>query len=614
MNEKKNLQNRVLKLMNAALSLQRAEEWEQSNTALRKAEVLDPEDPSIQLLLGINYRALEDIEAAEGSLRQALSLDPDYGEALQTLGLLLAEQGRLEESIPLLRACWAQDPGNTQVLEALSSALLQVGEEEDAVRILQRAWNQTREEEPGVLYGRFLIQLGRLEEAEAVLQAVEETYPCPRTLAELALVLLLQDRDAEAADVLEQAIELDPNFDRAWRGLAGCYDRLGKHQRALEVAKQALRLDDEHCRNWLVKTGALLSLERYEDALDAARQGITFVDLEDEETLPVLFQLYEQEMSALLHLGQFDEALERLAENQQQFPDVGRFARMRADLLIMMERYPEALATVEKALEHGVNLLPVKYLLLHVLGRADEAWACLQPELERVAPDVQARRLDALGDTAIKAYMQGEFDAAYTILKQLHEFAPDDPRLLNNLGFMLTGRGELALAKQHLKQITQSSNDEEWQALAALNLAYIYLIQARYAEAEAALDRAQAELAEQPEVRSVARVAYWHAGEIIPEYTPYPFDFYPAQLSIWANEVTLHLIHEEPAKAEALARHIVDAAPKASLGYRVLGWVLWAEEQSEAARETWQQAKDRAPHPTEREALTAWLADLPDTA
>jgi Flp pilus assembly protein TadD len=500
------------------------------------------------------------------------------------------------------------------VLEALSSALLHVGEEEDAIRILEKAWNQTQEEEPGVLYGRFLIQLEHLEKAEAVLRAVEETCPCPRTLAELALVLLLQDRDAEAADVLEQAIELDPNFDRAWRGLAGCYDRLGKHKRALEAAEQALRLDDEHCRNWLVKTGALLSLERYADALDAARRGITFVDLEDEETLPVLFQLYEQEISALLHLGQFDEVLQRLADNQQRFPYVRRFADMRANLLLMERRYAEALSAVEAAQKDGIRMLPLEYLLLHLLGRADEAWTRVQPELEGVAADVQARRLDSLGDAALKAYVRGEFGAAYTIFEQLHTFAPDDARLLNNLGFMLIGRGDLALAEQRLAQVSQVPGGEDWQAIAALNLAYLYLIQERYDDADRALSTAQASLDQQPEAGSVNRVAYWHDGEILAEYTAFPMAFYPLQLSIWANQATLHLVHGEPAKAEVLARRIVDAAPEASLGYRVLGWILWAEEQPEAAREAWQQAQGRAQHPTEREALTAWLADLPDAA
>jgi tetratricopeptide (TPR) repeat protein len=614
MNKKKNTQSRILKLMDAALSLQQAEEWEQSNTILRKAEALDAAYPPVQLLLGINYQALEDIKAAETCLRRALDLEPDYGEALQTLGLLLAEQGRLEEAIPLLRACWGQDPGNPQILEALSTALLEVGEETEALQILEKAWTQTREEEPGVLYGRFLIQLKRLEEAETVLRAVEATCPCPRTLAELALVLLLQDRDTEAADVLEQAIELDPNFDRAWRGLAGCYDRLGKHKRALEAAEQALRLDDEHCRNWLVKTGALLSLERHEEALDAARRGITFVDLEDEETLPVLFQLYEQEISALLHLGQFDEVLQRLADNQQRFPYVRRFADMRANLLLMEKRYAEALSVVEAAQKDGIRMLPLEYLLLHLLGRADEAWTRVQPDIEGVAPDVQARRLDTLGDAALKAYVRNEFDAAYTIFKQLHEFALDDPRLLNNLGFMLIGRGDLALAEQRLAQVLQSSGGEDWQAMAALNLAYLYLIQDRYADADRALSTAQASLDQQPEAGSVNRVAYWHDGKVLPEYTAFPMAFYPLQLSIWANKATLHLVHGEPAEAEALAHRIVDAAPEASLGYRVLGWVLLAKDQPEAARDAWQRAQECARHPAEQEALTTWLADLPSTA
>jgi tetratricopeptide (TPR) repeat protein len=613
MKETGSTHSRVLKLIDAALSLQQAGEWAQSNTILHKAGDFDPGYAPTQLLLGINHQALGNVEAAERCLRQALRLDPDYGEAHQTLGLLLADQGRLEEAIPLLRTRWAQDPGNPHVLEALSSALLQVGEEVDAIRVLRKAWEQTQAEEPGVLYGRFLIQLGRLEEAETVLREVEATCPCPRTMAELSLVLLLQNRDEEAADVLEQAIELDPTFDRAWRGLAGCYDRLGKHQRALEAAEQALRLDAEHCRNWLVKAGALLSLEQYEEALDAARHGMTFVDPEDEETRAVLFQLYEQEMIALVHLERFDEALHRLAENQQRFPARQRFAEVRARLLLFNERYGDALAVVETAEAHGVIMLPMKYYLLHLLGRVDEAWACIQPDLEGAAPDVLDRRLDVLSKMAFEAYGRGEFDAAYTILAQLQSFAPDDPRLLNNLGFMLIGRGDLALAERYLTRVVQLTGSEDWTIIAALNLAYLYLIQRCDPEAEQALDTAKASLAHHPDTDSIARIAYWHNGEVIPEYTAYPFELYPCQLSIWANRAALCLARGDEAEAEALAHQLVEDTSGISLGYRVLGWVLRAEERPEAARRAWQHARERAEHPEEKEILTTWLDDLPDT-
>ena len=66
---------------------------------LTKASELDPENPEIDMTLGLAYQARGDLSKAEEYLRSAVRKKPDYAEAHNNMGNLLGLQGKSEEAI-----------------------------------------------------------------------------------------------------------------------------------------------------------------------------------------------------------------------------------------------------------------------------------------------------------------------------------------------------------------------------------------------------------------------------------------------------------------------------------------------------------------------------------
>jgi tetratricopeptide (TPR) repeat protein len=601
--------SRHLNLIDAALSLQRAGEQVRAMDILLLVKEENPDYAPVHLLLGITYQDLDRLNDAEASLRRALEIDAKYAEALQALGLLLSAKGQLAEAIGLLKRHLSQEPEDSVSLKALSAALLQLGEPEEAVRFFQASWQETGAEEPGVEFGRLLIQLNRWAQAEAVLKEVAERHTSPRTLSEWALALTMLQRYSEACQALDRAVVLESSFDRAWRGLAHCYDRLGQLEEGLKAADRALAIDAQHYRNWQAKGDVLLSLERYAEAMEAAQQGIDLIDPDDEEARPVLFELLRQRFQALLRLGRIDEALEHLEEARRRFPTEERFPHTQVSYLTYLDRYEEALHVLNEAHQAGVptrsNLVPLHYEVLHVLGKPDEAWTLVGPQLE----EYKDRRLDSLGNIGLSLYLRGYVEPARAVFEQLYQFAPDEPRFSSNLGFILVGEGRLTEAKDCFQKALETPESESWQSIVLSNLGYLYLLEGEYEQAERALQDVKDRIVdtEDADREAILRVAYWHDGHILPDHTDHPIVFLPITLTLKANQVALKLASGQADDAERLARQIVEEAPDLSLGYIVLGSALLAQNLPDEARQAWELAMASSETPGEREMLTQWL-------
>jgi len=603
------LQSRHLKLIDAALDLQQAGEQERALEIFLTVREEVPDYAPIHLLLGLAYQNLGHTDEAEVSLRQALKLEPEYPEALQALGLFLSAKGKWAEAVELLKRHLEHNPKDPVSLKAVSVALLRLGREKEAIRVLQESWQKTGAEEPGVQFGRLLIQLNHWPQAEAVLREVAEKITSPRTLSEWALALTLLRRYEEACRPLERAVERDPSFDRAWRGLAYCYDRMGRLERALEAADRALALDNHHYRNWQAKGDVLLSLGEYEEALNAAQRGIELIAPDDEEARPVLYELLRQQFEALVGLGRVEDALEHLEGARRRFPTEERFPRLQALLLTHLDKYEEALRVLEEARKAGIphesNLAPLHYEVLHVLGRPDEAWAAVRSQLD----EDRERRLHLLGDVGVSLYVRGYVGPARAIFEQLHRFAPDIPRFSSNLGFLSVGEGKLAEAESYFQEALETPESEDWRLLILCNLGYLHLLEGKYEQAEQALQEAEQRIGDAGDM-AILRVAYWCAGKILPYYVAHPRRSRPIRLAVKANQAALRLAQGRTDEAEALARQIVEEEPDISLGYTILGSVLLAKALPDEAREAWEQALECAEAPEEREMLTQWLEGL----
>ena len=66
---------------------------------LAKASELDPDNPEIDMTLGLAYQARGDLSKAEEHLRRAIDKKPDYADARNNLGIVLAERKEWDKAI-----------------------------------------------------------------------------------------------------------------------------------------------------------------------------------------------------------------------------------------------------------------------------------------------------------------------------------------------------------------------------------------------------------------------------------------------------------------------------------------------------------------------------------
>jgi len=177
---------------------------------LTRAAELDPENPEIDMALGLAYQARGDLGKAEEYLRSAIRKNPDYAEAHNNLGNLLSLQGKGEEAI-------------REYEKAVSNVLYPTPE-----------------------YGYY--NMGR-------------EYARRKDLP-------------QAAVMYQRAIALNPSFAEAYRGLAMVQSEKGEWKEAVKTLERLVEVVPSHALGWLDLGRLYLRLDRPKDALEAFRNAI----------------------------------------------------------------------------------------------------------------------------------------------------------------------------------------------------------------------------------------------------------------------------------------------------------------------------------------------------
>lgn len=180
------------------------------------AQAVPMTPPEIDAVLGrLLFQAGRDGEA-EGRLRRALAANPSLFDAHLTLGALRLRQARDAEALDRLEKARALAPGSVAVAYHLARAALRsVGSVEDERLEAARAGLEkllapsVRSAEPWAVLGTLSGRFGRLEEAERALRRSLDLAPGRlQTVAELADVLVVQDKFDEAERLLDSARDL----------------------------------------------------------------------------------------------------------------------------------------------------------------------------------------------------------------------------------------------------------------------------------------------------------------------------------------------------------------------------------------------------------------------
>lgn len=197
--------HQVSLLVLKGLAHQARDELEATEAAFRRVAELEPGVPEYWSNLGFVQRLLGHHGDAESSLLRALSLAPTHPDALINHGLLLLDQGRIAEARH--RFLDAVDAAPELPAGRIYAALacFECGDARRAESLIppKATWPHLDSELRHDL-AMALMQVGRVTEAEDILQEEARLYGDPSVLARLALLHERTNRVDSAATLLDR--------------------------------------------------------------------------------------------------------------------------------------------------------------------------------------------------------------------------------------------------------------------------------------------------------------------------------------------------------------------------------------------------------------------------
>ncbi len=384
-------------------------------------------------------------------LHSVVEKSSDQGYA----GLLpvLTEARDPDAALEAMRRLAADHPDDPTAAYALAYLGLSAGDVDLALSESARALAARPDwPEATVLRSRALLADGRTEEALALVDQQPEFRDDARLRLEYALLLLAADRPEEARLELELLLAEFPRLPGALRTLGFLEFQDGNMELAgryfVELIGTGTYVSDA-----LFYLGSIAELE---GDLDSAVSFYSQINGGD-NLVPARVRL----SLILYRLGRTDEALRSLEQAAITSPEVSvDLASARAELLMRMERFDEALELYSQELERypeDEGLLYARAFLYERMGRVDDALRELQALLDRNPDDPIA--LNAVGYTL--ADRTDRYDEAYAYIKRAYDQSPDNAAIVDSMGWIEYRMGNIEAALEHLRRAWDLSHDPE---------------------------------------------------------------------------------------------------------------------------------------------------------
>ena len=344
---------------------------------------------------------------------------PDNNQLLFGKALLLQQDGRPQEALELLEQQPDKDRPIASIL--LHARLLQSMERNDeALPLLEKGIEKHPDDKRlRLTYARLLVAEDRLEDAKGEFASLLQQYPNDDDLRfSLALVCLEAKAWKEAIVYLEELVERGSHSDAAHYNLARAYEELGDNSSAL-IEYALVGPGNDYLPAKARQSELLFKQQRSAEASESLRQA--------RDSQPdYAIQLYLIEAEAWSEQNNNERAWQVIQQALEQFPE-------------------------------DLNLLYTRAMLAEKRDNLELLESDLRFILER-EPD-NAMALNALGYTL--ADRTTRFAEAKQLIEQAHQLNPQDPAILDSLGWVNFRLGNLDEAERLLRQAMQQFPDHE---------------------------------------------------------------------------------------------------------------------------------------------------------
>jgi len=217
---------------------------------LEQAVEVDPEHARSHLNLGMALQLEMRNAEAISVLRRAAALDPQLAEAWNNLGYVLAQDDQPESAMAAYQRALDLQPGYAVASQNLSVLLANHGYPQEGEQLL-RQLPLAVAEEPGVLYhlGEMLRLQGKLEEAQAAYGECLERAPEDVELRMgVGLALLGAGQADHSLTVLLPLLAMRPDYSPGLVAVGWCLQELEEVAQAIDLYQRAIALDPANIR------------------------------------------------------------------------------------------------------------------------------------------------------------------------------------------------------------------------------------------------------------------------------------------------------------------------------------------------------------------------------
>lgn len=344
---------------------------------------------------------------------------PDNSQLVFGKALLLNQDGKTEEALDLLESHPAQNGEIAPIL--LRARLLQALDRgPEALPLLRGAIRDNPEDRRlRLTYARTLVEQDRMADAKAEFLSLVQQYPDDDESRYSLALVCMENKDWDQAEVyLRELIERDSNVDAAHLNLGRIAEE--RHDPAAALREYAL-----------VGAGA--------------------------DYLPA--QLRQADI--LIANGRGSEASRLLAEAREAQPDAAvQLYLIESESYSNNNKDAQALQVLQQALMRypdDLNLLYTRAMLAEKRGDLAQMEKDLRAIIAREPENAMA--LNALGYTL--ADRTNRFAEAKALIEKAYQLTPEDPAVLDSMGWVNYRLGQLDEAEDYLRQAFTRFPDHE---------------------------------------------------------------------------------------------------------------------------------------------------------
>ncbi|MDD1014417.1 tetratricopeptide repeat protein [Pseudomonas rubra] len=355
----------------------------------------------------------------QNSFDRLLVKYPDNSQLVFGKALLLQQDGKAQAALDLLEQ---HPPEAGEIAPVLLRARLLQGLDrgKEALPLLQKTIRQYPDDKRlRLTYARMLVEQDRLADAKAEFVSLVQQYPDDDELRYSLALVSLETKDwDEGASYLEELIARDSHVDAAHLNLGRILEERNDPQGALNEYA-LVGPGNDYLPAQLRQADILIGNGRSAEAsrrLAAAREAQP----------DYAIQLYLIEAEALGNNDKDAQALQVLQQAIKQYPDDLNLLYTRA----MLAEKRNDLAQMEKDLRSIISREPENAMALNALGYT-------------------------LADRTSR------YAEAKTLIDKAHQITPDDPAVLDSLGWVNYRLGNLDEAERLLRQALERFPDHE---------------------------------------------------------------------------------------------------------------------------------------------------------